>query len=129
MFPFLKNITIFVSFHVLGMRRSVIHFVYSFASYFAIVSSPAFIISMLTSIFSRFFPIFHFPQRGVHYPCHYWWYFFGVCLYCLQLYRCHILLSRIILFVPWSYLVLSYICLVLCPVVLSSGFFLGCVFF
>ena len=32
LFPFLKNITIFASFHVFGMRRSVMHFVYSFAS-------------------------------------------------------------------------------------------------
>ena len=46
----------------------------------------------------------------------------------LQLGRCHIILSRIILFVPWSYLVLGSICRV-CPVVLSSGFCLGCVFF
>ena len=48
LFPFLKNITIFASFHVLGMRRSVMHFVYSLASCFAIVSSPAFSVSMLT---------------------------------------------------------------------------------
>ena len=41
-------ITIFASFHVFGMRRSVMHFVYSFASCFAIVSSPAFSVSMLT---------------------------------------------------------------------------------
>ena len=30
LFPFLKNITILASFHVFGMRRSVMHFVYSF---------------------------------------------------------------------------------------------------
>ena len=48
LFPFLKNITIFASFHVFGIRRSVMHFVYSFASCFAIVSSPGFIVSMLT---------------------------------------------------------------------------------
>ena len=41
-------ITIFASFHVLGMRRSVVHFGYSLASCFAVVSSPAFSISMLT---------------------------------------------------------------------------------
>ena len=35
LFPFLKNINIFASFHVFGMRRSVMHFVYSFASCFA----------------------------------------------------------------------------------------------
>ena len=46
----------------------------------------------------------------------------------LQLGRWQIILSRILLFVPWSYLVLGSLCLV-CPVVLSSGFFLGCVFF
>ena len=47
---FLKNITIFASFHVLGMRRSVMHFVYSLASCLAIVSYPAFAfnVSMLT---------------------------------------------------------------------------------
>ena len=46
----------------------------------------------------------------------------------LQLGRCHIILSRILLFVPWSFIVLGYICLV-CPGVLSSGWYLGCVFF
>ena len=48
LFPFLKNITIFASFRVFAMRRSVMHFVYSFASCFAIVSYPAFSVSMLT---------------------------------------------------------------------------------
>ena len=46
LFPFLKNITIFASFHVLGMRRSVMHFVYSLASCFAMVSSPAISVSI-----------------------------------------------------------------------------------
>ena len=71
-------------------------------------------------IFSRFFTIFHFPKRGFHFPCHYWWYFFGLFVL-LQLGRCQIILSRTLLFVPWSYLVLGSLCLV-CPVVLSSGF-------
>ena len=35
--------------------------------------------------FSRVFPIFHFPQRGFHFPCHYWWYVLGVCSYCYTL--------------------------------------------
>ena len=56
--PFFINITItFASFHDLWMRRSVTHLVYSVASSFA-------------------------PQRCFHFPCHYWWYFFGVCSYC-----------------------------------------------
>ena len=81
LFPFLKNITIFASFHVFGMCRSVMHFVYSFASCF-ISCFQCFNVNL---IFSRFFPIFHFPKRGFHFPCHYWWYFFGVCLYCYSL--------------------------------------------
>ena len=48
LFHFLKNITTFASFHVLGIRRSVMHFVYSLVSCFAMVSSPAFSVSMLT---------------------------------------------------------------------------------
>ena len=39
-----------------------------------------------------------------------------------------VFLSIILLYVPCSYLVLGYICLV-CPGVLSSGFVIGCVFF
>ena len=58
LFPFLTNITIFASFHVLGMRHSVMHFVYSLASCFAMVSSPAFSVSMLTSSFPASFPLF-----------------------------------------------------------------------
>ena len=47
LFPFMKNITTFASFNVLWMRSSFMHFVYSFASFFAMVSSPAFSVSML----------------------------------------------------------------------------------
>ena len=39
----------------------------------------------------------------------------------LQLGRCHIILNRIIIFVPCSYLVLGSLCIV-CPVMLSSVF-------
>ena len=56
LFPFLKNITIFASFHVFGMRRSVMHFLYSFASCFAIVSSLTFSVSMLSLSFPASFP-------------------------------------------------------------------------
>ena len=60
LFPFLKNISIFASFHVLGMRRSVLHFVYSLASCFAMVSFPTFSISMLAGSFLDSFPFFIF---------------------------------------------------------------------
>ena len=60
LFPFLKNITIFASFHVFGMCRSVMHFVYRFASCFAIVSSPAFSVSMSTLSSTASFPCFIF---------------------------------------------------------------------
>ena len=59
LFLFLKHITIFASFHVLGMRRSVMHFVYSLASCFAMVSSH-FCVSMLTRFFPVYFPFFIF---------------------------------------------------------------------
>ena len=42
------------------MRRSVMHFVYSLASCFAMVSSPAFSVSMLTGYFPSSFPFFIF---------------------------------------------------------------------
>ena len=54
LFPFLTNITIFASFHVLGMRRSVMHFVYSLASCFVMVSSPAFSVSIPIYIYIQF---------------------------------------------------------------------------
>ena len=60
LFPFLKNISIFASFHVFGMRRSVMHFVYSLAGCFAMVSFPAFSISMLAGSFLASFPFFIF---------------------------------------------------------------------
>ena len=98
LFPFLKNITTFASFHVLGMRRSVMHFVYSLASCFAMVSYPAFTVSMLTLSFPASFPFFSFLssastshaiigllRRGL--------------FVLLQLGRCHIIMSRIILFI------------------------------
>ncbi len=72
----------FASFHVLGIRRSVIHFVYSLVSCFAMVSFPAFSVSMLTWSFPASFPLFHFPQRSFHFPCRYWCHFYRVCLYC-----------------------------------------------
>ena len=50
-----------------------------------------------------------------------------VCLYCYSSVAV-IILSRILLFEPWYYLVLGSPCIV-CPVLLSSGFCLGCVFF
>ena len=69
LFPFLKNSTIFASFHVFGMRRSVMHFVYSFASCFTIVSSPAFSVSMLTLSFPASVPFFiflsHFTSHAI----------------------------------------------------------------
>ena len=73
-----KHITIFSSFHCLGMCRSVTHVVYSWSSCFAMVSSPAFGVSMLTWSFHASIPfIFHFPQRSFHFPCHYRWYLVG----------------------------------------------------
>ena len=45
-------IAIIASFHVLGMRRSVMNFVYILARCFAMVSSPAFSGSMVTYILS-----------------------------------------------------------------------------
>ena len=120
MFPFLKHITIFASFHVLGMHRSVMHFVYSFTSCFTMVSGPAFSVSMLTWSFPASFPFFIFLSAASTSHA-----IIGVLLrglfVLLQIGRCYIILSRIILFVPWSYLVLGSLCLV-CPVVLSSAF-------
>ena len=46
--PVLKIITIFAFFQVVGIRRSDMHFVYSLAKALAMVSSPAFNVSMLT---------------------------------------------------------------------------------
>ena len=120
-FPFLKNITIFASFHVFGMRRSVMHFVYIFASCFAIVSSPAFSVSMLTWSFPASFPFFIFVS-ALPLPMPLLVVLLWGMFVLLQLGRCHIILSRILLFFPWSYLVLGSLCLV-CPVELSSGFF------
>ena len=57
--------------------------------------------------FSRIFHIFHFPQRCFHFPCQYWWYFFGVCLYRYSLAAVIIILSRMLLFVIWYYTVLG----------------------
>ena len=64
LFLFLKSITIFASFHVLGMRRSVMHFVYILTSCFAMVSYPAFSVSMLTISFSGSFPFFIFVSAA-----------------------------------------------------------------
>ena len=58
----------FASFHALGMRRSVMHFVYSFASCFAMVSSHAFSVSMLTRSFPNSFTYFVF--LGAAYTSH-----------------------------------------------------------
>ena len=128
LFPFLKNITIFASLHVLGKRRSVMHFVYSLAIFFAMVSSPAFSVSMLTSSFPAFFPIVSFSSAQLPLPMPLLVSFLPGLFVLLQLGRCHLILSRIILFVPCSYLVLGSLCPA-CPVMLSSGFCLGCVFF
>ena len=68
MFPFLKIITVFASFHVLGMRRSVMHFVYSLAGCFAMISYPAFSVSMLTRSFLATFPFFIFVTTAS--TCH-----------------------------------------------------------
>ena len=46
--PFLKIITIFAFFQVVGIRLSEMHFVYSLAKALAMESSPAFNVSMLT---------------------------------------------------------------------------------
>ena len=47
MLAFLKNITIFAFFHVLGIRRCVMHFGHSLAICFILGSSPAFRVSMV----------------------------------------------------------------------------------
>ena len=58
--PFLKIITIFVPFIIKGYGRSFINFVYIVACSFAMVSSPAFNISMITLCFPAAFPFFIF---------------------------------------------------------------------
>ena len=58
--PILKIITIFAFFQVVGIRRSDMHFVYSLAKALAMVSSPAFNVSMLTWSFPVAFPFFVF---------------------------------------------------------------------
>ena len=56
---FLK-IIIFAFFQVVGIRLSDMHFVYSLAKALAMVSSPAFNVSMLTWLFPIAFPFFIF---------------------------------------------------------------------
>ena len=99
LFPFLKNITIFASFHVLGMHRSVMQFVYSLASCFAIISSPAFSVSMLIGSFPASFPFFIFLRAASTSHAIIGGILRGMFVL-LQLGRCHIILSRILLFVP-----------------------------
>ena len=47
--PFLKIITIFAFFQVVGIRLSDMYFIYSLAKALAMVSSPAFNVSMSAS--------------------------------------------------------------------------------
>ena len=58
--PFLKFITIFAFFPVMGFRLTDMHFVYSLTKALAMVSSPAFKVSMLTWSFPVAFPFFIF---------------------------------------------------------------------
>ena len=123
LFSFLKNITIFALYHILGVRRSVVHFVYSFLSCFALL--------LVFQGQLDLFPLlshFSFSSARLPLPMALLVILLRGLFVLLQLGRCHIILTIIILFVPWSYLVLVSLCLV-CSVVLSSGFFLGCVFF
>ena len=109
LFPFPeKNITIFASFNVLGMRRSVMHFVYNLASCVAMVSSPAVFQSKLSLDLFPFLSHFSFSS-ALPLPTPLLVVFLRGLFAVLQLGRCHILLSRILLFVPCSYLVLGYL--------------------
>ena len=58
--PFLKIITIFAFFQVVEIRLSDMHFVYSLAKALAMVSSPAFNVSMLIWSFPVAFPFYIF---------------------------------------------------------------------
>ena len=58
--PFLKSINIFAFFQVVGIKFFDMHFVYSLAKALAMVSSPAFNVSMLTWSFHVVFPFFIF---------------------------------------------------------------------
>ena len=99
--PVLTNITVFASFHVLGMRRSAMHVVYSLASCFAMVSSTAFSVSMLTLSFPASFPFFIFLSAASTSRSIIGGTSSGLFVL-LQLGRCNniIILSRILLFVP-----------------------------
>ena len=57
---FLKIITIYAFFHIVGIRLSDMHFVYSLARALVMLSSPTVNISMLTSSFPVAFPFFIF---------------------------------------------------------------------
>ena len=116
LFPLLKNMTTFASFHVLGMRRSVMHFVCSVDSCFAIVSYHAFSVSDMFPLLSHFL----FSSALLLPPMPSLVVLLQGPFVLLQLGRCHIILSRILPFVPCCYLVLGSLSLV-CPVVLSSG--------
>ena len=120
--------SIVASVHVLWMSRSAMHLVYSVRSSFAMGSSPAFNVSMLT----RFCPaISHFAFSSALLPLtsHA---IIGsissrsVCVVTAGC--CHIILSRNIPCVPYSYRVLGSVCPV-CQIMSSSGFCLGYVVF
>ena len=89
------------------------------ASCFAMVSSPAFSVSML-----GLFPLlshFSFSSAQLSLPMPLVVVLLRGLFVLLQLGPCHIILSIILLIVPWSYIVIGSLCLV-CPVVLSSVF-------
>ena len=58
--PFLKIITFFAFFQVVWIRLSNMHFVYSLAKALAMVSSPAFNVSMLIWLIPVAFPFYIF---------------------------------------------------------------------
>ena len=63
-----KKITIFASFHVRGMRRSVMQLVHGFASSFPMVASPGFNVSMVLLDLFPFISHFVFSSAQLPLP-------------------------------------------------------------
>ena len=125
--PVLKIITIFAFFQVVGIRRSDMHFVYSLAKALAMVSSPAFNVSMFTwsfllpSRFSSSLARLILPMLLLMVLL------LGLCVL-LRFGRCHKVRCKTLLFVLRSYPGLEFI-RPDCLGVLSVYFGLGCVFY
>ena len=120
---FLKIITIFAFFHVVGIRLSALQFVYSLAKALAMVFSPAFNVSMLTSSFPVAFPFFILFTRLLLPMLLLMVLLLGLCVL-LRFGSCH----KVLRFVLRSYPGLGFLCPD-CLGVISVYMGLVCVFF